>query len=69
LIEYRARFVPDFDLPPMIGMYAVQRSLERHLDALADEIERRSAGSGAALATGDPPSVPQEPAPIISRGE
>ena len=43
LIEYRGRFLPDFHLPPMIGTYAVQRSLERHLDALADEIERRQA--------------------------
>jgi ribosome-associated toxin RatA of RatAB toxin-antitoxin module len=43
LIEYRARFIPDFQLPPVIGMYAVQRSLERHLAALAEEMERRSA--------------------------
>jgi len=43
LIEYRCRFLPDFHLPAMIGTYAVQRSLERHLDALANEIERRLA--------------------------
>jgi carbon monoxide dehydrogenase subunit G len=43
VIEYRGRFLPDFHLPPMIGTYAVQRSLERHLGALAAEIERRLA--------------------------
>jgi ribosome-associated toxin RatA of RatAB toxin-antitoxin module len=52
LIEYRARFLPDFDLPPMIGPYAVQRSLERHLGALAEEIQRRLALAGAASAVG-----------------
>lgn len=50
LIEYRARFLPDFDLPPMIGPYAVRRSLERHLGALAEEIERRLAEADAAAA-------------------
>ena len=43
LIEYRARLIPDFRLPPLIGMYAVQASLERHLGALAQEMVRRSA--------------------------
>ncbi len=43
VIEYRGRFLPDFHLPPMIGAYAVERSLERHLGALAEEIERRLA--------------------------
>jgi len=47
LIEYRGRFLPAFDLPPMIGTYAVQRSLERHLGALAEEIERRSRRAAA----------------------
>ena len=41
LIEYRARFVPDFELPNVVGLYAVQRSLQRYLTALAVEIERR----------------------------
>ena len=48
LIEYRARFVPDFPLPAMFGLYAVQRSLERHLSALAVEIERRAGTGGVA---------------------
>jgi carbon monoxide dehydrogenase subunit G len=43
VIEYRGRFLPDFRLPPMLGTYAVQQSLERHLGALAEEIERRAA--------------------------
>ncbi len=42
LIEYRSRFIPDFSLPAVIGLYAVQRSLERHLTALATEMERRA---------------------------
>jgi ribosome-associated toxin RatA of RatAB toxin-antitoxin module len=56
LIEYNSRFIPAFDLPPMLGMYAVQHSLERHLDGLAAEIRRRSA-------------APQPPAPSAIRGE
>jgi ribosome-associated toxin RatA of RatAB toxin-antitoxin module len=43
LIEYRGRFVPDFELPAVFGLYAVQHSLRRHLEAIADEIERRTA--------------------------
>jgi len=42
LIEYNARFIPEFELPKMVGMLAVQHSLERHLDGLAAEIRRRS---------------------------
>ena len=42
LIEYRSRFVPDFPLPPIFGTYAVERSLARHLAALAQEMQRRS---------------------------
>jgi ribosome-associated toxin RatA of RatAB toxin-antitoxin module len=56
LIEYRARFVPDFRLPPMIGLYAVERSLQRHLSALADEMERRAEGDGTAQ-----PGLPARP--------
>ncbi|NLD53440.1 MAG: hypothetical protein GX652_02100 [Burkholderiaceae bacterium] len=44
LIEYRGRFVPDFELPAVVGLYAVRHSLRRHLEAIADEIERRAAG-------------------------
>lgn len=58
LIEYRARFIPDFRLPPMIGMYAIQRSLERHLAALAEEIERRSV-NGVATVAEEPRGTPR----------
>lgn len=83
LIEYRARFVPDFHLPPMIGMYAVQRSLERHLGALAEEIERRLAQDEAGVPSGtgrpagrkhrdspDPGDSPgQQAVPAVPQGE
>lgn len=42
-LGYRGRFVPDFFLPPLIGMPLVRRSLERRLRAMVDEIERRYA--------------------------
>lgn len=42
LIEYRSRFVPDFPFPPIVGTYAVEHSLARHLAALAQEMQRRS---------------------------
>lgn len=73
LIEYRSRFLPTFHLPPMIGMFAVQRSLERHLAALAEEMNRRTAvaGSGRVRAAGAdaPVPAPLETAPQVPRGE
>ena len=42
-IEYRGRFVPEFELPAVVGLYAVRHSLKRHLEAIAVEIERRAA--------------------------
>ena len=73
LIEYRSRFLPDFHMPAMIGIHAVQRSLERHLAALAEEVNRRAAvtGSGRVPASGAdaPASAPPEPAPKVPRGE
>lgn len=59
LIEYRARFIPDFQLLNVVGLYAVQRSLQRYLTALAVEIERRGsvdpaqADAGASRTTTD----------------
>lgn len=41
-LGYTGRFVPDFFLPPLIGMPLVRRSLERRLRAMVDEIERRN---------------------------
>jgi len=42
-LAYYGRFVPDFFLPPLIGMPIVRRSLERRFRAMAEEIERRAA--------------------------
>lgn len=40
-LDYYGRFVPDFFLPPLIGMPMVRRSLERRFRAMVEEIERR----------------------------
>ena len=42
-LAYYGRFVPDFFVPPLIGMPIVRRSLERRFRAMAEEIERRDA--------------------------
>ena len=42
-LGYYGRFVPDFFLPPLIGMPMVRRSLERRFRAMVEEIERRDA--------------------------
>jgi hypothetical protein len=42
-LGYSGRFVPDFFLPPLIGMPIVRRSLERRFRAMVEEIERRDA--------------------------
>jgi len=42
-LGYYGRFVPDFFLPPLIGMPIVRRSLERRFRAMVEEIERRDA--------------------------
>lgn len=73
LIEYRARFIPGFHLPPIIGMYAVRHSVERHLEALAEEMKRRSAQDAGvpcgAGACGDPEGVDLEDSQRVVRGE
>lgn len=43
ILSYYGRFVPDFFLPPLIGMPLVRRSLERRFRAMVEEIERRDA--------------------------
>lgn len=48
-LAYYGRFIPDFFLPPLIGIPIVRRSLERRFRAMAEEIERRDA-----LARGEP---------------
>jgi ribosome-associated toxin RatA of RatAB toxin-antitoxin module len=69
LIEYSARFIPDFHLPRMVGKFAVQQSLERHLDGLAAEIRRRAKGGAAsgrpAVPSAAPPLKNGTPAPAI----
>ena len=42
---YHGRLVPEFRLPPLIGLPAVRASVERQFSALVREIERRSAGA------------------------
>jgi carbon monoxide dehydrogenase subunit G len=42
-LDYAGRFVPDFFLPPLIGIPLVRRSLERRLRSMVSEIERRFA--------------------------
>jgi ribosome-associated toxin RatA of RatAB toxin-antitoxin module len=58
LIEYSARFIPDFHLPRVVGKFAVQQSLERHLDGLAAEIRRRAKGDSTTNRPTVPPGVP-----------
>ena len=58
LIEYNARFIPDFHLPRAVGKYAVQHSLERHLDGLAAEIRRRAKGDDSPLQPVPPAAGP-----------
>jgi ribosome-associated toxin RatA of RatAB toxin-antitoxin module len=66
LIEYRGRFVPDFELPAVFGLYVVRHSLQRHLEAIADEIDRRLAARSQAPAVEAPGGVP---APALERNE
>ncbi len=42
-LDYSGRFVPDFFLPPFIGMIVVRYALERHFSELIAEIMRRGA--------------------------
>jgi ribosome-associated toxin RatA of RatAB toxin-antitoxin module len=42
-LEYAGRFVPNFPIPPLIGMPLVNRLIERRFRAMVDEIQRRDA--------------------------
>jgi ribosome-associated toxin RatA of RatAB toxin-antitoxin module len=44
---YSGKLVPDFPLPPLIGVPAVRASVERQFRGIVQEIERRAAGEGA----------------------
>ena len=39
--DYSGRFIPDFSLPPLIGMPIVRRVVERRFRAMVEEIVRR----------------------------
>jgi len=42
-LDYSGRFVPDFSIPPLIGMPIVSRLIERRFRAMIDEMKRRDA--------------------------
>ena len=42
-LDYVGRFVPDFSIPPLIGMPLMNRLIERRFRAMVDEIRRRDA--------------------------
>lgn len=44
---YSGRLVPDFRLPPLIGVPAIRASVERQFRALVEEIERHASEEGA----------------------
>jgi carbon monoxide dehydrogenase subunit G len=51
-LDYAGRFVPDFPIPPLIGMPIVNRLIERRFRAMIVEIQRRDAlARGAAKQT------------------
>lgn len=42
-LDYAGRFIPEFSLPPLIGIPIVRRIVERRFRAMVDEILRRDA--------------------------
>ncbi len=42
-LDYAGRFIPEFSLPPLIGMSIVRRIVERRFRAMVEEIVRRDA--------------------------
>jgi ribosome-associated toxin RatA of RatAB toxin-antitoxin module len=42
-LDYAGRFVPDFSIPPLIGMPIMNRLIERRFRAMVAEIQRRDA--------------------------
>jgi carbon monoxide dehydrogenase subunit G len=42
-LDYTGRFIPEFSLPPLIGMPIVRRIVERRFRAMVEEIVRRDA--------------------------
>jgi len=44
-LTYSGRFLPEFDLPPLIGMSIVHHALQRNFTEMVEEIVRRDAAS------------------------
>jgi hypothetical protein len=42
-LSYSGRLVPEFDLPPLIGMSIVRYALKQNFTEMVDEIRRRAA--------------------------
>lgn len=53
-LDYAGRFIPDFTLPPLVGMTAVRYALQRRFIELATEIQRRHERARAAAAPRGP---------------
>lgn len=51
-LDYVGRFIPDFPLPPMIGMTAVRYVLQKRFSELAQEILRRDEAARAVAKSG-----------------
>jgi hypothetical protein len=61
LVRYRAEFVPDFTLPPVIGPSLVRQALKRELRTVLERLEHlaRSSRSSSRTRTGDVASSPR----------
>lgn len=46
LLRYSGEIEPDFELPPLIGMFTLRTSAEQQFMAMVEEIERRAAAAG-----------------------
>jgi ribosome-associated toxin RatA of RatAB toxin-antitoxin module len=44
-LSYQGRFLPDFNLPPLIGMSIVHHALQKNFTEMVDEILRREAAA------------------------
>ena len=42
-LDYTGEIEPDFDLPPLVGPFALRAMVEEQFTAMVDEIERRAA--------------------------
>lgn len=66
-IEHNARFVPEFDLPPLLGPIIVRSVLERNFTAVLREMQRRAAlGAPAGVASTPGQAVSSPPGRVVS---